>query len=289
LVCTLLFKELKLLCFDEEFAATQGWPVGVLELVLMGLVVLVAVVGMPSAGLLLVVAMLIVPPAGARFWTDDLRRMTLLAAAAGCVSAALAVVVSATYSQLPTGPLIVLAGSVFFVGSLLFGTRHGVVRRWLTHWRLARRIGRHDLLRALYEVVEQSAPGGVANLEAMVAREVPAQRLLAKRSWTPRRLRRLIASADRAGLVRLSSAGDAVHLTAAGLAEARHIIRNHRLWEMYLIAYADIAPSHVDRSADRIEHVLDAEIIFELENRLAQQHAQMQVPPSPHVIGSNTG
>jgi hypothetical protein len=41
----------------------------------------------------------------------------------------------------------------------------------------------------------------------------------------------------------------------------------------------------VDRSADRIEHVLDAELIFELENRLAEQHPQVQVPPSPHLIG----
>jgi len=289
-LCGLFFKEFKLLCFDEQFAATQGWPVPVLELLLMGLVVLVAVVGMPGAGMLLVVAMLIVPPAAARFWTDNLLRMALLAAVAGCVSAAVAVAISAAYSQLATGPLIVLMGSAFFVVSLLAGTRRGILRRWLTAWQLGRRIGRHDLLRAAYEIVEQEATRSTAGArptpDDLLAREIPWSRLLAKRSWKPGRLRRLIASAERSGLVRRAPAAvdGTVHLTAAGLAEARQIIRNHRLWETYLIAYADVAPSHVDRSADRIEHVLDAEIIMELENRLAGTSPQAHVPPSPHVI-----
>jgi manganese/zinc/iron transport system permease protein len=319
--CALLFKEFKLLCFDEQFAVAQGWPVTLLDLLLMGLVVMVAVAGMPGAGLLLVVAMLIVPAAAARFWSNDLRRMAVVAAAAGCVSAALAVVLSATYSTLvslpliesiitavvpvsgqpairhaepPTGPLIVLTGSAFFVLSLALGTRRGVLRQWLLHWRLRRRVGRHDLLRAMYELVEQeikqSKPsrGLAAATEAILAQALSPQRLLAKRSWTPWQLRRLVASAERADLLRRAPDGR-VHLTAAGLTEARQIIRNHRLWEMYLITYADVAPGHVDRSADRIEHVLDADIILELENRLAEQYEQPRVPPSPHTIASSGG
>ncbi len=288
-LCALLFKEFKVLCFDEQFAATQGWPVTLLDLLLMGLVVLVAVAGMPGAGLLLVVAMLIVPAAAARFWSNDLRRMTLVAAAAGCISGALAVIVSSTYSQLPTGPLIVLMGSAFFVVSLLMGTRRGVLRHWLLQWRLRRRIGRHDLLRAMYEIVEHELtasklPRGLAApTEAILAEAVSPQRLLTKRSWTPGQLRRLSASAERAGLLHRRPDGRA-QLTAGGLTEARQIIRNHRLWEMYLITYANVAPGHVDRSADRIEHVLDADTILELENRLSEQYEQLRLPPSPHVI-----
>ena len=47
-------------------------------------------------------------------------------------------------------------------------------------------------------------------------------------------------------------------LTAQGMTEAARLVRQHRLWELYLITHAEIAPSHVDRDADAIEHVLGA-------------------------------
>ena len=76
----------------------------------------------------------------------------------------------------------------------------------------------------------------------------------------------MIRRATREGLV-IAGEG-AVTLTEAGLAEARRIVRNHRLWEMYLITHADIAPSHVDHSADMIEHVLGGELVAKLEAEL---------------------
>lgn len=47
--------------------------------------------------------------------------------------------------------------------------------------------------------------------------------------------------------------------------------RNHRLWEQYLLTYADVAPSHVDFSADYAEHALSPEITRELEAALAKR------------------
>ena len=71
-------------------------------------------------------------------------------------------------------------------------------------------------------------------------------------------------------------------LTGDGRIEAQRVLRNHRLWEMYLIRYADIAPSHVDRDADEIEHVLPEAIVRELEQALVEEEA---IPPSPHPMG----
>jgi manganese/zinc/iron transport system permease protein len=278
-MCGALFKEFSLLCFDEDFAAAQGWPVLLLDGVLMGLVTCVAVVGMQSVGLLLVVALLIIPPAAARFWTDDLKLLVLVSALLGGASAALGVIPSALSLErkLPTGPMIVLVGSALFVVSLLLGPRRGVLRRLFLHWQLQRRVGRHDLLRAIYESLEQTG------LPDMATRPVPCQQLLAMRSWSPRRLRGLIASAQRAGLLQSAVHGH-VQLTSLGLAEAKRVIRNHRLWELYLITFADIAPSHVDRDADLIEHSLDADIIQQLEAKLAAQVPDVAPPPSPHVV-----
>ena len=85
-------------------------------------------------------------------------------------------------------------------------------------------------------------------------------------SWNARQLARIVRRARREDLVRADHEG--VELTPEGLAEARRIVRNHRLWEMYLITHADIAPSHVDRSADMIEHVLGGELVARLEEQL---------------------
>ena len=52
--------------------------------------------------------------------------------------------------------------------------------------------------------------------------------------------------------------------------------------ELYLITHADIAPSRVDRDADDIEHVLEPEIVEELELLLERQRPA--VPNSPHAL-----
>jgi manganese/zinc/iron transport system permease protein len=73
-------------------------------------------------------------------------------------------------------------------------------------------------------------------------------------------------------------------LTSTGVEQATRAARNHRLWELFLIRYADIAPSHVDRDADQIEHILGPEVTHELEAVLGLQYPHLRVPQSPHKI-----
>jgi manganese/zinc/iron transport system permease protein len=73
-------------------------------------------------------------------------------------------------------------------------------------------------------------------------------------------------------------------LTKQGAELAHRVVRNHRLWELYLIEYADIAPSHVDRDADDIEHLLAPDVVESLERLLSERYPHMTVPPSPHTI-----
>jgi manganese/zinc/iron transport system permease protein len=73
-------------------------------------------------------------------------------------------------------------------------------------------------------------------------------------------------------------------LTEEGFHHAARITRNHRLWEMYLVTHADIAPSHVDRDAEEVEHVLGTEMVQRLEELLERRGPVAEVPPSPHLI-----
>ena len=300
----LLFKELSILSFDEDFAASQGWPVGMLDLGLTGLVVGITVIGLESVGILMV-ALLITPPTAARFWTDNFARMTLVAAVIGGVSATVGSLLSAMVPKLAGGPTIVLSGTAFFILSMLFGTRRGIVRRWLLHARNKRRIGRDDLLRAMYEIIEarldasgqpsaashETHAGGSSDelrpteetADPFSHQSVEVPELFRHRSWPLRRVRKIVAVAERDGIIRMDTE-TGWRLTNAGATAARRAVRNHRLWEMYLISQAEIAPSHVDRDADNIEHVLGPEVVEQLEQLLASRVPPMVVPPSPHPV-----
>lgn len=280
-LCLLLFKELRILCFDEEFASAQGWPVFGLDVALTTLVVAVTVIGLKSVGILMV-ALLITPPTAARFWTENLRGMTLIAAAIGGVSAVAGSVASALLPRLAGGPTIVLAGTVLFLVSLLFGSERGVIRRWFRHRRTQQRIGRADLLRAMFEIVESRLDGrDEVTADRLTSESVQHDQLLTKRSWSAHRVNRLVSRGAVEGIIRMDTERG-WHLTSTGAREASRAVRNHRLWELYLISQADIAPSHVDRDADSIEHVLEPEVIEELEQLLAERDAA--IPPSPHPM-----
>jgi len=266
----LFFKEFRAVCFDEQYAGALGCPVRVIDLLMMALVVLITVVGLQAVGLILIVALLIIPAAAARFWTDNLVAMVLVSALFGAISGHFGATLSALLPRLPTGAIIVLcAGFVFFV-SMVTAPRRGVVAGIARHWALRRQIERQHVLRAFAEVEELRGAGA----------RVRFAELLALRSWTTGHLRRLVRRAVRAGIAAGADLGD-IFLTETGRIEAKRVLRNHRLWEIYLIKYADVAPSHVDRVADEIEHVLSPTVVRDLEQTLEQVET---IPPSPHPL-----
>ncbi len=131
LLAGLLFKEFTLLCFDESFAASQGWPIARLDTLLMGTVVVVTVIGLQAVGLILMIALLVVPPAAARFWSDRLATTLALSGFFGAAGALGGAMASALFPTAPAGALIVLGQGLFFLAGLLFGAKRGVLTRAL--------------------------------------------------------------------------------------------------------------------------------------------------------------
>ncbi|MAS94791.1 MAG: iron ABC transporter [Verrucomicrobiales bacterium] len=271
-------KEFLLLCFDDGYAATQGWPTLALDLLLLGVVTAVTVIGLQAVGLILVIAFLITPPTAARFWTHNMLPMLFLSAAIGGASGWIGASVSALTPQLPAGAVIVLVAALLFLLSMLFAPAKGVIPRFLRQSRLRRKVDRQHLLRAAYEILETEAGGNEVRNESF-----PIKDLLTKRAWSQRKLRHVLAVAKREDHIEPAAPG-MLHLSEPGFGEAARVTRNHRLWETYLIKYADIAPSHVDRDADMVEHILGADIVRQLETYLGEKHISLPVPPSPHMI-----
>lgn len=275
--CGLLFKELKLLCFDENFAGSRGMPVVALDLALMALVVLVTIVGLQAVGLILMVALLVIPPAAARFWSEKLWAVAALSGLLGCIGGLVGGAASALFPRLPSGAMIVLSSTTLFVFSMFFGTARGVLVRWTRRYNVNRRIRKQHLLRGLYELLESE--GSSTHHDSRAATSLAS--LLELRSWTRLQLKRTLAAAQRERLVTQND--QAIGLTQAGYLEAARLTREHRLWELYLITHADIAPSRVDQAADAIEHVLEPELVDELELLLDQQPLTISIPSNPHA------
>ena len=276
LVVCLLFKEFKLVAFDQEFAQSQGWPTLWLDLAMMAAVAVVTIIGLPIVGVILMAAMIILPGATARMWSNRLHILLILAGVIGAATGAIGVRIS---SGLPTGPTIVLTGATLFVLSILFAPERGVVAMLWNETRLRIRVAREHLLRSLYELNEpllpQLAPTTLAKLRS-------------HRYSRPWMLRWLVDQSQRRGLVDVR--GDQVTLTPLGFRRAAEATRTHRMWEIYMMEFAGSAPDHVDRSADAVEHLLPESLLVELEHRLAKEGRlpamSTEVPASPHDLSA---
>lgn len=142
----LLFKEMKLLAFDPEFAASIGFPTDRLSILLTSSIVLAVVIGLQTVGVVLMAAMLVGPAAAARQWTNRLGVMVVLAGVFGAAAGVTGAMISVSARQIPTGPMIVLCVTALVIVSLLFAPERGIV------WDSLRR-------RALSRTVLASGPG----------------------------------------------------------------------------------------------------------------------------------
>ena len=143
---------------------------------------------------------------------------------------------------------------------------------------LGRRIQRQHLLRAMFDLGESRGQQAAAAPAA-----VDFSQLMSMRSWSSASLQRELSSAAAAGLV-VRLAAKQWRLTASGQQIAARLVHQHRLWELYLITHADVAPSRVDRDADQIEHILTPDMIARLERLLGESQRAGSVPSSPHPI-----
>ncbi|MFM8804029.1 MAG: metal ABC transporter permease [Planctomycetia bacterium] len=130
LTVLLFLKEATLVAFDPAFAAATGWPVTLIDYLLVALVAVRVVVGLPAAGAVLVTALVVIPPVAARQWTDRVPTMLLLSGIFGVVSAVAGVAASAVVPRLATGPLVVLAAAFIFACSLVAAPGRGLWARW---------------------------------------------------------------------------------------------------------------------------------------------------------------
>jgi zinc/manganese transport system permease protein len=125
-VLAIIYRPLVLECFDPQFLRSASNLSSSTHLIFLVLVVLNLVSGFQALGTLMAVGIMLLPAIAARFWASDVSGM-ILVAVGGAFAASLAGLLLSYYANLPTGPAIVLLCGVFYLLSMVFGMRGGVV------------------------------------------------------------------------------------------------------------------------------------------------------------------
>lgn len=129
-------RDLRLFCFDENYARSIGLNTAFLHLLFLSLLALTIVASMKTVGIILVIAMLISPGATAYLISDRFGRMLWIAGITA-VLATVGGVYTSFYLDASTSGLIVLFQAAFFLLALVFSPKYGVFIHWVRQWRPA--------------------------------------------------------------------------------------------------------------------------------------------------------
>jgi Mn-dependent DtxR family transcriptional regulator len=226
----------------------------------------------------LVSAMLITPAAAAYLLTDRFGKMLVLSVTFGVISGIVGALISATINGMPTGPVITLSATFVFGVVYFVAPKHGVLSRIFRIQKRRRIVRRENTLKAIYQILES---------EGFVHEEVSIIMLAQKRRQTEEVVRSRCASLLKHGFVELSADKISLHLTSTGWKRAMELVRNHRLWELYLTNEADYAEDHVHDDAEKIEHILGPNMVRQLEEDLdfpALDPHGKPIPKPPHLV-----
>ncbi|MCC5933530.1 MAG: metal ABC transporter permease [Candidatus Cyclonatronum sp.] len=248
----LLFKELKLVSFDPGFATVIGYPMKRMEVLMATLLVVTITAGLQAVGVVLMASMLIIPAAAARYWTDSLVVMLVIAAGVGAISAISGTFVSYTAPSMPTGPWMVVSAAALFTLSFFFAPARGEFQKWRRRRRQQEKVSGENILKTLYKLEER---------DGLSARSRTRREILKKRRMEPASLKKGLRRLVSQGLVQhLKGQPSGYLLTEGGREEAKRIVRIHRLWELYLTEKLQLPGDHVHDPAESMEHVITPEL-----------------------------
>lgn len=273
LLCLMFFKEFKLLCFDPNFGRSLGFPIAGLDFFLMLLLVIAVVIGLQAAGVVLVVALIVTPAAAARYWTERLDVMLVLSGILGAISGALGTVLSAQTSNLPTGPLIVLAATVVFLISMFFSPKRGLLSKWIRLATARRKVARESVLEVLYESMEETGINRVS---------IPT--IMKKHVMTSRFLHSILRTLKKDGLIQLEREKgiEWVKGTDAGWKAAYDTVLNARMTEVWMMNESRIGGNIRDRDTGTVTENIPTELFEELWRLLVEYGREPRWNPYKH-------
>lgn len=115
-----IWKDLLALTLHEELARAEGINVVLIQTLFMITVAIVIAIAMKVVGVLLITSLLIIPAAAARRFAKTPEQMAVIASLIGSLSIIIGLFGSLEWDT-PSGPSIVVAEVILFLGGLIFG------------------------------------------------------------------------------------------------------------------------------------------------------------------------
>jgi len=130
LTLSIIFRPLVVECFDPVFARAIGAGSNWIYAAFLGLVVLNLVAAFQALGTLMAVGLMMLPALAARFWSEDISHIIVIATAVAIASSIIGLLVS-FHTEIASGPAIVLTAAVLYLLSIIAGSHSGLLARWL--------------------------------------------------------------------------------------------------------------------------------------------------------------
>ena len=257
IIVIIFFKAFSLVSFDVNFGKSIGLPVRLYQFLLTTITVIAVAVGIQTVGVVLMAAMLITPASGARFWTNNMKKMVLISGVFGGLSGVFGAFISFILPNMPTGPWVIVCLSALTTISILFAPSRGILYGVKTKKSWNDKLNRENILKAFYHIGEPDQD---------FEKSLSMNDVIFKRYFTSKQLTRGLKQLKKEN--KLTGINGKWTLTLSGLKEGKRLAKIHRLWEIYLTKYLNIAADHVHDDAESIEHVITPELEKELEKML---------------------
>ena len=262
--------QFEIIAFDPDYAKAIGMPVRFYEILISSMTVLAVTIGIQAVGVVLMAALIITPTVAARYWSDKLIVVLILAGAIGAFANLTGAFVSYLQPSSPTGPWIIVTLSMLAFASLLFAPNRGYIFRQIRKRNFHRTMLKENVLKTLYKRRE-----GGQNYDAPFMKN----EILEEGTMRKNNLNLALDLLIKDGM--LTKKSDAYKLTVAGVKNGQHVVRLHRLWELYLTNVLNTPINQVHENAEAIEHILTPELEEKLEQMLAAPNEDPHHKPIP--------
>ncbi len=267
----IFYRYLFISTFQPVIAQTMGISIKLIHYFIMLLLSFAVVASLRTVGVILVVAMLITPASTALLLTDRLKRVIIIAAFVGLLSAIIGLLAAILLNTTP-GPAMAVVATIIYLLAALFSPKKGLIFRFFRRRRLQRKIRLEDVLKQSLRLHQKDRLSISKLLERL---EMDRSKLL--------QYLKILADQN---LMEMS--GEQIALTAKGREEANRLVRAHRLWETFLVDQIGLSEEQIHEEAEKYEHLLTDEILDEVDKQLGFPKTDPHGSPIPAKTGSIT-
>lgn len=253
----LFYKRIVLSIFDAQYLTFVKQKPRFFLLLSTTLIVFTLLVSLQMVGAILAASFLLIPAAISLFLSGHLHWRFVYSAISGALIGAVGTYLSSLSENLPTGPIIVLTGFIFFILAATFGPYKSIFSVFMKKLELRKIRLEENILRGAYYFYEKhQEPVSVLNLMSRSSenRDVPAARKVL-RSFLKNEIFTEISPGQ-------------YSLSPKGVALAEKIVRKHRIWENFIVSKLGVSPARAHDNAEIFEHYVDEEILQTIEDEV---------------------